>query len=133
MAEQQQNRGEIVLNQWDVLLGRGNGACNYIGNKRFLDVVDEYKAEYNSTRSYLVKAEIGLQVLAEIEAKGGRFLEQITNNDGKPLRNVVRDGKWRIADRKAAVEKCKQVRSVGKVHCAILIRISQSITRTGAP
>lgn len=101
----------VMLNDHDVLLGRGKGFCEYVGNKRFLDVVDEHKTEYNSTGSYKAKAIIAKEVLGEIEEKGGRFLERaVTANNGKPLRNVVREGAWFVVDRKIALEKCKQVR-----------------------
>lgn len=92
----------------DVLLGRGLGFSNHIGNKRFLAVVDEYKNEYNTTQSYRLKKQISLQVMQRMEARGARFLELVPTVPNQPVRNVIEEGVWRVANCKAAEEKCKQ-------------------------
>jgi hypothetical protein len=40
------------LNDNDVLFGRGEVACQYIGNRRFRDdICEQYKATYNAATS----------------------------------------------------------------------------------
>ena len=94
------------LNENDVLLGRGVGPSQYIGNKRFRRLVESRKAEYVALDSYNDKAIVAWEVYNEIHARGGRFLKLVQS--GKQARSVVTKGVWRQASEEAALEKCKQ-------------------------
>jgi len=95
-----------ALNDNDVLLGRGTGYARYVGNKRFLRLVRNRKKEYNSTKSYIVKGEIAVDVYCCLKKRNGRFLKLVKT--GQRATNVVREGVWREASQKDALEKCKQ-------------------------
>ena len=96
-----------VLNQHDVLMGRGLGASQYRGNKSFQrNIVEPLKADYNNTKSYKEKARLAQQAFEEVTVKGGRFLRP--QNPTKGARNVVREGVWYLAGKEEALEKCKQ-------------------------
>ena len=82
---------------------------NLKGNKRFRDLVDSRREEYVNNDSYNEKSRIGREVYDEIMRRNGRFLKLFSSNaPGKPPRNVVNQGTWRVANIKVALEKCKQ-------------------------
>ena len=73
----------------DVLLGRGKGHFNHVGNIRFRGLVEDSKKLYdNATRHERTK--ISEEVIAVVHGYGGRFLK----DDG--------DGTWIVIDDKAA-------------------------------
>jgi len=105
--EMADDNGNITsLSDNDVLLGRGLGYARYVGNKRFLRLVRKRKMEYKSIKSYNAKAQIAKDVYRCLKKRNGRFLKLVET--GQRARNVVRDGIWREASRKDALEKCKQ-------------------------
>ena len=101
-------RTGVELNDNDVLCGRGLGASQFIGNKRFRDLVDTRKKEYNAEYSYLEKAEIAEEVFMVIRSRGGRFLKMVGLDAEKTAGSVVKRGNWMETDIKSALEKCKQ-------------------------
>lgn len=93
----------------DVLLGRGTGQNEYIGNRRFRSFVETRKDEYLGTRSNKEKNRIAEEILDHICAQGGRFLrlsDEYVRRDGCI---VVEDGIWYVAPDDVALEKCKQM------------------------
>ena len=98
----------VVLNDNDVLCGRGLGASKFIGNKRFRDLVDARRDEYVSEDSYNEKAVIAQEIYMFIRSQGGRFLKMVGSDTKKPARSVVETGIWVETDVKSALEKCKQ-------------------------
>ena len=102
------NKGRITaLNPNDVLMGRGRGPSQYIGNRLFLELVDTRKDEYTSTESYIAKRAIAQQVYHEVKLRGGRFLKLVVS-DRKPAKNVIDEGVWCDAGESAGLERCKQ-------------------------
>lgn len=93
------------LNENDVLLGRGYGSNQYIGNIRFRDLTEAYKKEYISSGRHKPKKQIAQDVLDQIHSLGGRFLQQEENQG---VENIVKHGTWYVVDDKKALEKCKQ-------------------------
>jgi hypothetical protein len=94
------------LNPHDVLLGRGTGPSDYIGNRAFRALCDDRKEQYTSLNQYKPKAAIAKQIFDIITERGGRFLKQVEHEDGK-VRNED-DQKYVQVDKKTALEKCKQ-------------------------
>ena len=94
------------LNSNDVLLGRGTGSNQYIGNQRFRALVEGLKAEYNSSRRQTLKTNIAKDLLDHVYSLGGRFLQ--LDEDQKPGDNIVEKGTWYVVGDKIALEKCKQ-------------------------
>lgn len=94
------------LHLYDVLLGRGSGAKNYTGNKRFRDIVKQHKQAYNLARKNIDKNRIARKVFDGVRSSGGRFLRM--NEAAEPVENIVREGIWYECDDKIAMEKCRQ-------------------------
>jgi hypothetical protein len=61
----------------DVLFGRGTFSINYIGNKRYRELVRSRKAEYVACTRVYTKELIAREILDEINRRGGRFLESV--------------------------------------------------------
>jgi hypothetical protein len=93
-----------TLYENDVLSGRGTGPNEYSGNRRFRDVVDDYRNEYAAADSHEEKRKVAERVVDEIGRSNGRFLTRVDKADSF----VIEDGVWKEMDRDAAVEKCKQ-------------------------
>ena len=66
---------EVLSN--DVLLGRGSGPNDHIGNINFRDLVADRKAEYLSTNHRQTKALIAKDIVDKVYGRGGRFLKKL--------------------------------------------------------
>lgn len=62
----------------DVLLGRGSGPNDHVGNIKFRDLVHERKSEYLSTNHRQTKAMIAKDIVDQVYARGGRFLKKLS-------------------------------------------------------
>lgn len=94
--------GISSLTENDVLLGRGRGYSEYIGNERFRKLADTFKKEYNSVDSNLMKVVIARELYLAVKEKGGRFLKLVQK------KKKIQQSVWQVADFKTAEEKCKQ-------------------------
>lgn len=65
----------------DVLLGRGSGPNDHVGNIKFRDLVHERKSEYLSTNHRQTKALIAKDIVDQVYARGGRFLKKLSPAD----------------------------------------------------
>jgi hypothetical protein len=96
-----------VLNDNDVLLGRGRGSTNHIGNERFRALTRLRKEEYKLCDNNGQKTNIAYEIFHEVvDIRGGRFLQLV--DDGNPPRDILETGRWRSVSFKASIEKCKQ-------------------------
>jgi hypothetical protein len=96
-----------TIKQDDVLMGRGSGPNEFIGNQRFRSLVEARKGEYKSAPKNKLKTKIAKEVIDEIHALGGRFLKQVET--GTPdINYVVEEAVWCEVEEKLALEKCKQ-------------------------
>mmetsp|Transcript_18655 Transcript_18655/g.33762 ORF Transcript_18655/g.33762 Transcript_18655/m.33762 type:complete len:350 (-) Transcript_18655:107-1156(-) len=96
-----------VLNDNDVLLGRGRGSTNHIGNERFRALTRLRKEEYKLCDNNGQKTTIAYEIFHEVvDNRGGRFLQLV--DDGNPPRDILETGRWRSVSFKASIEKCKQ-------------------------
>ena len=92
------------LNDNDVMLGRGTGPNEFIGNRRFRDLIEQRQEEYNSIRGPNKHAEkrlIACEVIAQIHNLGGRFLKRVKIE-------TPADGTLPEVEESVAVEKCQQ-------------------------
>lgn len=98
-----------TLNENDVLLGRGRGPSQYVGNQKFLSLVKTKKQEYNCKHvPNKTKAAIANEIYCKItEDRGGRFLS-LVNENGQRTRNLVEEGVWVVVHKDHAIEKVKQ-------------------------
>jgi len=81
------------LNENDVLGGRGTGASQFVGTRKFRALCDERKAEYVACEEYKQKEEIAKEILAQVHSKGGRFLSLVGGKRPKGG-SVVEAGVW---------------------------------------
>ena len=94
--------GELITspNPNDVLLGRGTGPNEFIGNRRFRQIVEQRKEEYKMAPN-VGKTMIARQLVSHIHEAGGRFLKRVeTENIDEPV--------WCEVEEKVALEKCSQ-------------------------
>lgn len=97
----------VKISDCDILLGRGRGPSNHIGNKRFLAVCKLYEKEYNGTSSFKKKGAIANLVFYKVSVtQNARFLQLVPT--GQPMRNVVEEGEWVVSSKKASMDKIKQ-------------------------
>lgn len=84
--------GDKVGN-WDVICGRGGESNNFIGNKRYRQVVGERKAEYRKidVKQRKLKTKFVCDIVQHIKDCGGRFIDV----DSKGEYYVVTDEKAR--------------------------------------
>lgn len=61
----------------DVLLGRGSGPNDHVGNIKFRDLVHDRKPEYLSTNHRQTKATIAKNIVDQVYQRGGRFLKKL--------------------------------------------------------
>ena len=73
------DRCECVLEVMpdDVLLGRGSGPNDHVGNIKFRDLVQERKVEYLSTNHRQTKAIIAKDIVDQVYQRGGKFLKKL--------------------------------------------------------
>lgn len=93
-VEDKQN-GNIVVNDKDVLLGRGGVTNTHLGNKKFRSFVRELQQEYVNAPK-LKKADIALRVVNKVYIQGGRFLVE------------TQAGKWEEVSKERARKKTSQ-------------------------
>jgi hypothetical protein len=58
----------------DVLCGRGKGASNFIGNRRFRSIVMCYRKAYTASSRRIEKRSICFEIIEKVQNRGGRFL-----------------------------------------------------------
>jgi len=93
------------INQFDVVIGRGSGPYDQLGNIHFRDLVARRKLEYLSLkpRDSKMKNKIAQEIVDAVRSKGGRFLKKISvdnqrNGDVYEL----------VDDERTVLEKAKQ-------------------------
>lgn len=108
----------------DVLCGRGKGANNFIGNRRFRELVMNFRETYANSPRRADKRSICRQIIETIHVRGGRFLAKneltetwIELDKSKILIKVsqaLREGvaKWNKATQKHHEAKAKKVASL---------------------
>jgi HD superfamily phosphohydrolase len=80
----------------DVLLGRGGATNNHLGNHNFRLLVAAHQQEYLKARKH-EKVIIARRIVAEVQGRGGRFLQKGMSND-----------QWDEVSDKRAQEKTSQ-------------------------
>ena len=77
-AESDKCESVLKVQPDDVLLGRGSGPNDHVGNIKFRDLVHERKAEYLSTNHRQTKALIAKDIVDQVYRRGGRFLKKLS-------------------------------------------------------
>ena len=96
------------LKPYDVLLGKGSGINDYIGNQIFRRLVKEKRDEYNSAVRNETTSRIAKDFLKHIHSLGGRFLKQKLDKGEKVVQCSVEECVWYVVTYDVALEKCKQ-------------------------
>jgi hypothetical protein len=93
----------------DVLLGRGAGSINYVGNVLFREVVKERRDEYLATSKRQLKDSIARDIVQAVALRKGRFLRKIVSDDERKYFGVAKNGNaWIVANYERTLEKVKQ-------------------------
>jgi hypothetical protein len=83
----------------DVLLGRGAGPNEHVGNITFRQIVADHKKAYMTTTNRKIKNQIAKQAIQVVKADNGRFLQKVKDKDGDI---------YMLADETVVLEKTKQ-------------------------
>lgn len=92
------------MNENDVLFGRGSGMSRYVGTRRFRDLCYARKEEYNDAAKNQDKSAIAKELLDQVHALGGRFLQVQEDSEEADIGDRI----WYEVDNKRALEKIKQ-------------------------
>eukprot|EP00567_Pseudictyota_dubia_P008979 CAMPEP_0197464290 /NCGR_PEP_ID=MMETSP1175-20131217/63943_1 /TAXON_ID=1003142 /ORGANISM="Triceratium dubium, Strain CCMP147" /LENGTH=329 /DNA_ID=CAMNT_0043000263 /DNA_START=298 /DNA_END=1287 /DNA_ORIENTATION=- len=84
------------ITKLDVLSGRGGGTNNHAGNRYFRQLCDQRRHVYVMSKK-MQKKDIAVEIVAEIRARGGRFLKR---NDAT--------GEWDDIGEQKAISKTSQ-------------------------
>lgn len=84
------------ITKLDVLSGRGGGTNNHAGNKHFRQLCDQRRHVYVMSKK-MIKREIAKEIVADVRARGGRFLKR----DDKT-------GEWEDIGDQRAISKTSQ-------------------------
>jgi hypothetical protein len=97
------------LGATDVLLGRGSGPNDHVGNVHFRELVSERKAEYMATNHRMTKTKIAREIVDQIINAKGRFLKKCEQKEVEGL-GVEPTGVdvYEIVDDDTMMEKAKQ-------------------------
>lgn len=93
------------ITQDDVLCGRGKGANNFIGNRRFRDVVVTYRDVYSKCTRRSEKREICHKIVEVIRLRGGKFLTK-DSKQGSEMDTSM--GGWIALDDEKIIVKVSQ-------------------------
>lgn len=99
----QRKSERIKPTDYDVLLGRGGLTNKHPGNVRFRNLINERKDKYKEILpgQYKAKKQFSTNVMNEVHAYGGRFLQQVKVKPSTPV-------EWVIAKKTKARKKCSQ-------------------------
>jgi hypothetical protein len=98
-----------VLNDFDVLFGRGMTIRKQTGNNRFLALVADHRDEYRANNRHAYKDEIARRIMLTTMALGGRFLRKIDSTKDKMHYKINDDAQaWVVVDEETCVHKVKQ-------------------------
>lgn len=105
------HESDNIFNDDDVLSGRGKGPSNYIGNRRFRELVMKNRLAYSAATKRKEKKAIARQIVAIIISRGGQFLSSQSQHRWVPLNEKKALAKVSQALRECALGKWNAVRS----------------------
>ena len=102
--------GKLVtsLKPQDVLMGRGNGPNDHIGNGAFRYTILDRLDEYVSTISRKKKDKIARKVVRIVQAKNGRFVRKLSKGEKRSRRIPAEKGGFVVVKDSMAILKTKQ-------------------------
>jgi hypothetical protein len=98
----------LTMTNKDVLSGRGNGIAKLSGNIAFRKLVFAQRSRYAKCLRHK-KSQMAQDIIDQVHAKGGRFLEKLEHNDGgagKDLYRVMEPGRVLEKTSQALRERC---------------------------
>jgi hypothetical protein len=87
----------------DVILGRGAGPSQFVGNKQFRSLAEQRKEEYILAPDHWAKQKVARAILNHIHELGGRFLKEAVKDETSGKGKA-----WQVVEESVALEKCKQ-------------------------
>ena len=94
------NVGIADYSEFDVLSGRGSYINTHAGNGYFRSVINEHRRTYLNSK-WQTRREIAKYIVSSIRSRGGRFLKQVNEENGK-------FSLWYEIGDKAAIDKTTQ-------------------------
>ena len=91
-----------------VLLGRGTGPNEHVGNRLYRDNINKLKDMYMATTSRHGKDEIVIDAVNAVKANGGRFVKKIVQGRSKKGSSGTTGDLYVIAEHDTVVEKTRQ-------------------------
>jgi hypothetical protein len=111
-TQRDRQRNERYTNQLhrnDVLLGRGVPVFNYSGNRRFRQIISEFKPRYSAASKHQLKNNITREIIDVIENSNGRFVREVKTSAEAASLGIPQGMKaWALVDDDAKVLKVKQ-------------------------
>jgi hypothetical protein len=128
----------------DVLCGRGKGANNFIGNRRFRELVMKFRDTYSSSPRRADKRNICREIIDTVHSRGGRFLVKNDRTDPTnstewmvlavdkilvKVSQALREGvaKWNKATQKFNEAKAKEIAALSTTPAMSLLAEISSI------
>ena len=98
---------------FDVLMGRGSPTTDNEGNTRLRQMVVERHEQYSKAKRQKDKHQVALQIVQDIEARGGRFLRRMSDKKRAPgsksVSGTSREGYAVVRNQREILEKVKQL------------------------
>lgn len=92
----------------DVLLGRGKGATEWIGNRKYYEILKSMIPEYAQCASKGAKKKVTIAVVKKVQRGGGRFLRYVNPDVALELRCPQAIGKFQLVPDETARVKVGQ-------------------------
>lgn len=95
--------GRFVWNEWDVPIGRGRVAREFVGNEKYRDLIKQYRPSYLAAAKRKDKRDVSVTIYNIIKSNGGRFLAP----------NDKQSGSWFQISKDKALAKIGQALRIG--------------------
>lgn len=109
----------------DVLLGRGSGPNDHIGNINFRKLISTRRKEYNGTNARVEKGRIAKEIIDYVHSLDppGRFLEKLDRNSTS----------WVVVKQSKALEKAKQALRQNRRRNSLSMSSTRDSPSSGSP
>ena len=125
--QEQQSSSIVVVNDMDILAGRGGKTNNHKGNRMFRRLVNDNRHAYqNECKNSKQKFYLAVSIVIAMENVGSRFLKQQKVGDGN-------EQQWMIIPRREAISKtCQALREQPCSHQELSSATSATVRSKGS-
>jgi hypothetical protein len=101
---------EADIKETDVLCGRGGKSNHHVGNKRYRQVIGEFRLKYQGTYAKTDKTALSRAIVGHVHGYGGRFLKR--DRSGKWILLTKGEARKKTAQ---ALRETKQLKWIGQI------------------